>query len=377
MLLKYDVIVIGAGIAGAGVAAELARDRRVALVEMEDHPGAHATGRSAAVYSELYGNEIVRRLTRASYDFFQGDDKRRFVRPRACFHVATAAQCDRLDRFFAQPDVAANADRIGEAELRSVIPALRPGIVIAAIAERNAQDLDVDAVHQHFLKTCRGFGGVLHLSERVTALAHSEQAWTVTTTTQRLRAPIVVNAAGAWGDVVAHMASLRPIGLEPRRRTAALIDLPYVDGAESWPMTVDIDEQYYFKPDAGKLLISPADETLSEPLDAFPEELDIAIAADRVQAVLDVPIQRVSHSWAGLRTFAPDRTPVIGFDEDAPGFLWLVGQGGYGIQTAPSISRLAASLIRSEGIPPDLAEAGMQASDVAPGRLNRRSAHGE
>ena len=373
MLLEYDAIVIGAGIAGAGVAAELARDRRVALVEMEDHPGVHATGRSAAVYSELYGNEVVRRLTRASYEFFQGDGEQCFARPRACFHVATAAQCDRLDRFFAQPDVASHADRIEEAELRNTISALRPGTLIAAVAERNAHDLDVDAIHKHFLKAFRMLGGVLHLSERVTELAHTAQAWTVATTSKLMRAPVVVNAAGAWGDVVARMAGVKPIGLEPRRRTAALIDLPTIDGAQSWPMTVDIDEQFYFKPDAGKLLISPADETPSEPLHAFPEELDIAIAADRVQEVLDIPIRRVSHSWAGLRTFAADRTPIIGFDAAAPGFFWLVGQGGYGIQTAPSASRLAAALTRGEGVPADLAKLGIQASDVAPDRPGLRT----
>lgn len=337
MLLEYDAIVIGAGMAGASIAAELARDRRVALVEMEDHPGVHATGRSAAVYSELYGNKVVRRLTRASNHFFQGDGEQCFARPRACFHVATAAQHERLERFFAKPDVASHADWIGEAELRSTISAMRPGTLIAAVAERNAQDLDVDAIHRHFLKTYGTLGGALHLSERVTDLAYTIHAWTVTTSTKRLRAPIVVNAAGAWGDVVARMAGVKPVGLEPLRRTAALIDLPAIDSAQAWPMTVDIDEQFYFKPDAGRLLISPADETPVEPSDAFPEELDIAIAADRVQKVLDIPIRRVSHSWAGLRTFAPDRTPIIGFDEEAPGFFWLVGQGGYGIQTAPSV----------------------------------------
>lgn len=375
MLLEYDAIVIGAGIAGAGVAAELASDRRVALVEMEDHPGVHATGRSAAVYSELYGNQVIRRLTLASGDYFRSVGEHPFMRPRSCFHVATVAQRARLDRFFAQPDVAANAHRIGEAELRRAIPLLRPGTIVAAVAERNAQDLDVDAIHRHFLKSFRRSSGVLHLSQRVTGLAYRAQAWTVTTPGMRLSAPVVVNAAGAWGDVIARLAGLEPVGLEPRRRTVALVDLPSVEGAESWPMTVDIDEQFYFKPDAGKLLISPADETLSAPMDIFPEELDIAVAADRIQQVLDIPIRRVSHSWAGLRTFAPDRSPIIGFDGNAAGFFWLVGQGGYGIQTAPSVSRLAASLIRGDGVPPDLAAMGIAASDVSPTRPSLRSSH--
>nr|WP_047168272.1 FAD-binding oxidoreductase [Sphingomonas sp. Y57] len=372
MSTEYDAIVIGAGIAGAGVAAELAADRRVVLLEQEERPGMHTTGRSASLHSETYGGPCVRLLSRASRaHFLEGVEGRPFATPCGSLYLATEAQLDRLDAFASQPTVAPAVDRIGESALRAFIPLLRPGVVVAALFERDACGLDVDAIHGDFLKRFRRAGGTLRCSAPVTGLDHAGGQWRVAAGGQSFRAPLVINAAGAWGDVVAALAGVRPLGLQPRRRTVALVDPPAGVDPGAWPMAVDIDEQFYFKPDAGRIIVSPADETPMPPCDAWPEDIDVAIAIDRVQQVIDLPVHRVSHSWAGLRTFAPDRSPVAGFDTEAPGFFWLVGQGGYGIQTAPALSRLAAALARGETIPADLEAIGLQASDLAPDRLAR------
>lgn len=369
-MIETDVIVIGAGIAGAGVAAELAADRRVLILEMEERPGVHTTGRSASVHSETYGNPCVRRLSRASRDhFLEGAEGRSFATDRGCLYLATEAQLDRLDAFGRQPTVAPAVERIGESELRALNPLFRPGVVVAALFEREARSLDVDAIHADYLRRFRRAGGILECSAPVERLDRRGGAWTVEAGGRRFRAPLVVNAAGAWGDVVAGLAGVRPIGLQPLRRTVALVDPPAGVDVSRWPMAVDIDEQFYLKPDAGRIILSPADETPMDPCDAWAEEIDIAVAVDRVQQVVDLPVHRVAHSWAGLRTFAPDRSPVAGYDAEASGFFWLVGQGGYGIQTVPALSRFAAAMARGEDMPGDLRTLGLQAADLAPGRF--------
>lgn len=373
MHIECDVVVIGSGMAGAGVAAELSSDRRVIVIEKEEQPGAHATGRSAAMHSEIYGDAVVRALSRASRAFFlQGANGMPFATKRGWLHVATEQQLDQLSAFAAQPDVAPAVDWLTGDEARALVPALRPGGVVAALAERFAYDLDVDAIQHLFLKRLRANGGTLHCASEVSQASFDGGSWIVQAGGRSFRAPVLVNAAGAWGDAVAGMAGVRPVGLEPKRRTALIVDAPAGVDPSRWPMVIDIGEQFYFKPEAGKVLMSPADETPSEPCDAWAEELDLAIAVDRVQQVADLPVTRVEHSWAGLRTFAPDKTPVVGFDPDHHGFFWLVGQGGYGIQTAPALSRLAAALVRGEEIPKDLAAEGVRAVDVSPSRLRPR-----
>ncbi|PQM29501.1 FAD-dependent oxidoreductase [Sphingopyxis lindanitolerans] len=370
MLTETDVIVIGGGIAGAGVAAELAGERRVVLLEAEERPGMHTTGRSVSVHSETYGSPCVRLLSRGSRDhFLEGVDGRSFASDRGCLYLATEAQIERLDAFGGQPTVAPSIERIGEAEIRSLNPLFRPGVVVAALYERHAYSLDVDAIHAAYLKRYRRAGGVLECSAGVAKLEYSGGQWMAEAGSRNFRAPVVVNAAGAWGDVVAGMAGVQPIGLQPMRRTVALVDAPTGVDPSRWPLAIDIDEQFYFKPDAGKIILSPADETPMDPCDAWTEDVDVAIAVDRVQQVIDLPVHRVAHSWAGLRTFAPDRTPVAGFDRQAPGFFWLVGQGGYGIQTAPALSRFAAAMVCEQGMPSDLAEFGLQAADLASERF--------
>ncbi|MBO9376333.1 FAD-dependent oxidoreductase [Sphingomonas histidinilytica] len=368
--LEADVIVIGAGIAGAGVAAELSTSHQVVLLEQEAQPGYHATGRSAALHSEVYGNASIRALTRSSRDFFlAGADGQDFAHPRGCVHIARADQLDALEAFAGQPTVGPFVSRVSGDVLRERIPLLKPGHVVAALEERCAFDLDVAAIHQHFLRRHRANGGSLHCSSGVEAIERANGDWLVAASGRSFRAPILVNAAGAWGDRIAAVAGICPVGLQPKRRSALTVDAPAGVDPSRWPAAIDIAEQFYFKPEGGRILISPADETPSEPCDASPEELDLAIAVDRVQQALDLPVRRITHSWAGLRTFVADKTPVVGFASDAPGFFWLVGQGGYGIQTSPALSRLAAELISGRSVPADLQDQGIDASDLSPARL--------
>jgi D-arginine dehydrogenase len=283
--------------------------------------------------------------------------------------VATDGQLDALDAFGRLESVAPAVTRIDGAAARSRVPVLREGVIVAALEEAHAYDLDVDAIHQAFLRQLRRHNGALHCKAAVTTCRSDGDGWLVTAGAIEVRAPVVVNAAGAWADDVARNAGVAPVGLQPKRRTALTVDAPDGVSPQAWPAVIDIGEQFYFKPEAGRILLSPADETAVDPHDAYPDDLDAAIAIDRVQQVADLPVHRIAHSWAGLRTFAPDRTPVVGYDDAAPGFFWLAGQGGYGIQTSPALSRLSAALVRGEGIPADLAARHVTTTVLAPGRF--------
>lgn len=369
MRLYVDIAVVGGGIAGAGVAAELSTDHRVILLEREEHPGVHATGRSAALHSEIYGNACIRALTQASRAVFLDRPDLAYARDRGCLHIATEQQLGRLEAFARLPNVATVVRWIDRTEAQVRVPVLRPGHIVAALDEIHAYDLDVDAIHRAFLDRLRRNGGSLYCASPVTVLDRGAGGWLIVAGDHEVHAGIVIDAAGAWGDELARRAGVRPIGLQPRRRTALTVDAPSGQDVRGWPAVIDIDEQFYFKPEAGRILLSPADETPSEPCDAWPEDIDIAIAVDRVQAVADIPVRRIAHRWAGLRTFVADKTPVVGFDRDVPDFFWLVGQGGYGIQTSPALSRLAAALVRRRGIPSDLADRGISEAELSPGRF--------
>ena len=349
---RFDIVVIGAGIAGASVAAELARTNKVALLEREDMPGYHSTGRSAALFSEIYGNEPVRALSRASRDFFfntpDGFSPTPLVKPRGSLHIAAPAQLSILKDFAASPDVAASVRLVSAEEALRLCPILKPEQVVAAVIEDDAADVDVNALHQGYLRQFQGFGGTLVLNAFVRTLRHEKQGWRIETERDVFSASVVVNAAGAWADSVAEMAGAQPLNIQPCRRTAILVELPPGIAPDAWPMVIDIEESFYMKPDAGLLLVSPADETPVAPSDVQPEELDVAIAVDRIETATSLQVKRIRKRWAGLRSFAPDRSPVIGFDPSMPGFFWLAGQGGYGIQTAPAASKLASALLRGE-----------------------------
>ena len=376
-LEQFDVIIIGAGIAGASAGFFLSESRRVLVLEREDQPGYHSTGRSAALFTETYGNASTRALTTGARPFFESPPNDftgvPLLTPRGLLFVGRADQQEALDRQYEEVSrLAREVRRISADECLAICPVLREGYVAGALAEPDCMDIDVASLHQGYLKGLRARGGRVVTDAEVRALeAAPGGGWIVDTPAGRFAAPILVNAAGAWADEVADLAGLTSLGLAPKRRTAILIEPP--DGVDSaaWPMILDADEELYFKPDAGKLLLSPADETPSPPCDAQPEELDIAIAIDRLEKMTSLVVRRPSHKWAGLRTFVPDKTLVAGFEPDGNGFFWLAGQGGYGIQTSPSMGRIAAALVRGEEFPPDLEDLGVDRDILGVERLRR------
>jgi len=342
----FDVLVIGAGIAGATAAAHLAATHRVALLEAEESAGYHATGRSAAIWIRNYGGADVRILTAASRAFFEappaGFAEAPLAHPRPVVHLAPADQVEHLRAMIAEGD---DMREISLAAVQAMAPVLRPGYAVMAAIESDCFDIDVAAMHQGFLRQVRAAGGVLALRHRAGRLWRANGAWHAETSAGAVfTAPIVVNAAGAWGDEVARLAGLAPIGLQPKRRTACIID-PGPHDCADWPLLGDAGHGWYVRPEARrKLMVSPADETDSEPCDAQPDEYDVAVAIDRMQQALDIPVSRIEHRWAGLRSFTPDRGLAIGQGAEA-GFFWMVGQGGYGMQTAPAAGRLLAALV--------------------------------
>jgi D-arginine dehydrogenase len=377
-VVDADFLIIGAGIAGASVAAHLAAHGRVVLLEMENQPGYHSTGRSAALFSEIYGNELIRGLTRASraFLFYPPPDfaAAPLTHPRPALFFARPDQMAALDAFLANPHIGLSAIRLSASEIRERLPLFRDGYLAGGAIEEGSADLDVNAIHQGFLRQAKKQGATLHINSRVAAIIRSDERWLVKTDHTSFRTPIVINAAGAWGDEIAKLAAIEGIGLEPKRRTACLISVPGGANANDWPAAVDISEEFYFKPDAGLLLLSPADEHPCLPCDVQPEELDVAIAVDRFENAIGQSVKHVRHQWAGLRVFAPDRTPVVGFDASVEGFFWLVGQGGYGIQTSPAMGRLAAALVRGLPVPDDILSAGITASHLSPCRFRKQYA---
>ncbi len=366
---RFDIVVVGAGIVGATCAAALAPTHRVALIEAEEAPGYHSTGRSAAFWILNYGPVDVRALTGASRAFFEqpppGFADFPLTRRRPMVFLAPSEQRARLDQLLAE---GIELRSIAVAEIAAMIPGLRPGYAEAAAIEDDAFDMDVAAILQGYLRQLRAAGGVLALRQRSGRIERRAGAWRVETAGGSVfDAPVIVDAAGAWADEVAKQAGVSPLGLVPCRRTAAIIDpAPWL--VEDWPMINDAEHTWYVRPEARtKLLVSPADQTPTHAHDVQPEELDIALAIDRMQRALDIEVRRVERSWAGLRTFSPDGSLAIGFDAVADGFFWCAGQGGYGIQTSPAAGRLVADLISGR----DPGEAGAILAAVDPGRFAR------
>jgi D-arginine dehydrogenase len=368
----FDIVVVGGGIAGAAAAANLAPHASVLVLERESQPGYHATGRSAALFSEIYGNASIRALSRASRSFLftppEGFAGASLVSPRGALYVATVGQLAALDTFASLPDVAAGTRRVDAVEARALSPRLRDDYVAAAVYEPDAQDVDVHALHQGYLRWLRDRGGRLVNNARVTSIERKDDAWIIGTDAGVFRGRILINAAGAWADEIAGLAGAAPVKIQPLRRTAFMVDAPAGSDSDRWPMTIDIDEQFYFKPDAGRLLLSPADETPSAPCDALPEDMDIAIAVDHIEQATTLSITHVRQKWAGLRSFVADRSPVIGYDPCLADFFWIAALGGYGIQTAPAVGRLAAALVQRHPVPADLLELGFDLETISPGR---------
>ena len=357
---RFDCIVIGAGIAGASLAAELAPHQKVLLLERESQPGYHTTGRSAALFTETYGPPVIRALSRASAGFFHNPQSiyldHPLLHPRDVVFIARDDQGDSLAHM---QDVLGDAvTRISAQAVADALPLVRSGYASGGLLDKSAADIDVNGLHQHYLKTFRAAGGVVETRAEVLGLTNGPD-WEVSTSKGSFHAPVVVNAAGAWADEIAKLAGLSPAGLVPKRRTALIVSAPSGINPDPWPMTVDVDEEFYVKPDAGKLLISPADATPSAPCDAQPDEMDVAICIDRIETAFDLQIRRIASKWAGLRSFLPDGDPMACYDPAAPGFFWLAGQGGYGIQSAPALGRTAAALVMGQPIPEDIAAQGV------------------
>jgi len=364
-LMELDVVIVGAGMAGASLAAQLAGECRVLILETERQAGYHSTGRSAALFSEIYGNACIRALTRASRSFLFAPppefSETPLVRARETVYFARHDQRDLLSGFRSDTETI----ELSEGDVRQRLPIFRPGYLGGAALDPGSADIDVDALHQGFLRQARTRGAMIQTASEVSRLERVSSLWRVDTANGMFTAPVVVNAAGAWGDALATSAGVRPIGLQPLRRTALLIDPPAGIPIESWPAAVAVDGSFYFKPDAGALLLSPADEQPSPACDAQPEEIDVAIAVDRFERATDQRVSRVRHRWAGLRVFSADRSPIVGFDRSVKGFFWLVGQGGYGIQTAEAIGRLAAALILGKEIPDDIKGEGVDETKLS------------
>ncbi len=341
-----DIIVIGAGIAGTSAAAELAAFGSVILLEMEQQPGYHATGRSAAFFAAAYGGKTIRGLTELSESFFlsppESFSEVELIRLRDCMFFGRADQQEQLQQM--QVDNARLIAIDGEA-VQQRVPILSAGHIKGAMWDKMGGDLDVDALLQGYLHLLRRRKGRFWGVHKASSLTRNKGLWEVSTNGNLFKAPIVVNAAGAWADPIAELGGLEPVGIIPLRRTALTIDPPEGISILDWPLMIDADEGFYFKPEAGQLLISPADETPSAPCDVQAEDLDVAIGVDRFERATGINVPRVNHSWAGLRSFAPDRCFVAGFDPRTVGFFWLAGQGGYGVQSAPSMAQLTTALV--------------------------------
>lgn len=365
--MEVDVIVIGAGMAGSSAAAWLAADQRVALLEAEEVAGYHTTGRSAAMWLQNYGPPDVRALSRLSRGFFttppEGFTPIPLMRHRPVLFLGAADRPQEMAALLAAGEGLRQTDL---AEALALVPALKPAYVGGVAIEADAFDMDVSAIHQGFLRQLRARGGVLALRNRAGRIERRGGLWHVHTSAGgEFRAARIVNAAGAWGDEVAAIAGVTPLGLRPLRRTAAVID-PAPFEVTEWPMIIDAGRNWYARPEARtRLLVTPEDETPCHPHDVQPEEIDVALGIDRMQRALAIDVRRVERSWAGLRTFTPDRSLAFGWDKDIDGFFWCVGQGGYGIQTSPAAGRLVADLVTGR----DPGEAAAILSAIDPARF--------
>lgn len=375
MELDCDFLVIGAGISGAAAAYELAAHGSVAVLEAESRPGYHSTGRSAALYTRHFGGPTVRKLNAAGLPFFTnppaGFADHPLLTPRGGLTVANSEQRAEID---AQLELGAGDGSIIEltsAQALQRAPFLKPDSIAFAAFEEGFMDMDVAAIHQGFLRGLRARGGQVICDAPIVRLERIGRAWHAASDNTLVRAPIAVNAAGAWADKLAALAGAAPVGLVPKRRTAIQIDLPNGADTSGWPAVDEAGYGCYVKPETGRVMASPADATPSEPCDAQPEDYDVAVIADWLERRTTIPVRRINHKWAGLRSFVADESPVAGFDDQVPGFFWLCGQGGFGIMLAPALGRAAAQLIVHGSLPADLTDAGVTSAALAPERCRQ------
>ena len=366
----YDAIVVGGGIAGVSIAYELAGEAHVLLLEQERQLAYHTTGRSAAMYLQSYGNATVRALTVASRGDFDSlsalVDGTPLLIPKPLLWIADAEGAGHLEEMLGSESP---LSAVSPAQALELCPVLRPEKLVAAARDESAMEIDVHAVHNAYVRGFRGRGGVIRAESAAGRLARQDGGWLVEAGEFRASAPIVVNASGAWGDLTAERAGVRPIGLRPLRRTIFTSPVAGWSGLDAWPFISDAGDRFYFKGEHDQVMVSPADETPDVPRDATPADVDIARAIEIVNQQTRLQLRSVRSSWAGLRTFAPDRSPVVGEAVDAHGFFWYVGQGGYGIQMGPALARSGAALALGRPLPPDVSAGGVTAAALGPSRL--------
>ncbi|AIL60954.1 NAD(P)/FAD-dependent oxidoreductase [Pseudomonas alkylphenolica] len=371
----FDSVIIGAGIAGASLGYRLAEQQSVLLLERESQPGYHSTGRSAAMFMEAYGTPQIQALTRASRAFYQsppaGFCEHRLLEPRGCLYVANLEQQALLASSYAQNLANGTEVRLLDPEAAvAMVPSLKGEAIAGAFHEPGAMDLDVHALHQGFLRGFRQAGGELRCNAELVEGAFAEGLWHLHLADGSLvQARQLVNAAGAWADRIATMCGVQPVGLQPCRRSAFTFEGPQDQAFAQWPAVIGVDESFYFKPDAGQLLGSPANADPVEAQDVMPEELDVATGIYNIEALTTLTIRRPSHTWAGLRSFVADGDLVIGRDPHNPAFFWLAAQGGYGIQSAAGVSQLACALLLDQALPASLQREGVEPQRLSPARF--------
>ena len=372
-----DFLVIGGGIAGLSAAARLVRHGKVVVLEAEEALGYHSSGRSVTFSHYGIGDAAVRGLTSHSRAFFLdppgGFSEQPIARTASALFVATEEMLPELHALQAQMErFTDTTSYVGEAEIRALCPMLKTGerAIVSGVVERSGLRLDADMLLQGFARVVREGGGEIHTGRRIARVAHARGDWEVETETgERWMSPILINAAGAWADGVATRAGVTPLGLQPKRRTIIVVDPPPGHDVRGWPFVKTAADLFYMLPEAGRLLASPVDEVECEPCDAQPEDYDLALAAHRLEEYTTLSVRRIAHRWAGLRTFTADRVPTAGFAPDAPGFFWLAGQGGYGLQTAPAMAEIAEALITGGDWPAGLSGLGVGPEHIRPERL--------
>jgi D-arginine dehydrogenase len=344
--LETDIAIVGAGIAGVGLAAEVTGDYRVVLLEQESRPAYHSSGRSLAIFLRNYGNAVIRVLNAASAPMFDNPDRQLFptslIRQRGALFVANEEGLGQHEKLLASAD---GLQPMSADEAVAMVPILRRDAIAAAAYEADAQDIDVNTLFEGWLRKARAAGAAILTDTPLLRAERVGGKWRIETPKATIVADVLVNAAGAWADTVATRCGLKPLGIQPLRRSVAILPAPENFDSSRWPLVDDSAESWYFKPEAGKLYVSPSEETPVDAHDAYADDMILAEGLHRFEQATTYTVTRMERSWAGLRSFAPDRTPVVGFAQDT-GFFWLAGQGGYGIQTSPALSRLAGQLIR-------------------------------